>query len=511
MSYRAQVISLALCRTDRVISRFQQPAAVASALFPLFADLHDRPVLVVGGGAVAERKLAALLEAGALPRIQALDLSPTIRAWLAAGRVSWIGPRFHPRALDDVWLVVAATDDPQVNREVAAAAQQRRVFANIVDDAELSSVHVPARVQRGDLQIAISSGGGAPMVARHVRRQLETWFDDSWGALTALFARHRQAIRVRYPDTAQRRRFFEQVLQGELPRLLRQRQQARAEQWLEQALQEAPAPGVGSVVLVGAGPGDPGLLTLHALRAINEADVILYDRLVSDEVMQLARRDATRIEVGKSAGHHSMRQQDIHALMLEHARAGRRVVRLKGGDSFVFGRGGEELQALRAEGVEYEVIPGITAAVACAAYAGIPLTHRDYAQSLRLVTAHCKESLDTLDWAALAQARQTLAFYMGVAGLETIQARLSAEGCPATTPFALIENGSRANQRVVGGRLDQLAQAAREHEVRSPALLIIGEVAALAADLHWFGAPPLRAGQAQVSPCPAAVTLPHAA
>ncbi|GGD44127.1 siroheme synthase CysG [Pseudoxanthomonas indica] len=482
---------------------------MASALFPLFADLHDRPVLVVGGGAVAERKLAALLEAGALPRIQALALSPAIQAWLDEGRVTWIGPRFHPRALEDVWLVVAATDDPQVNQEVAAAAQQRRVFANIVDHAELSSVHVPARVQRGDLQIAISSGGGAPMVARHLRRQLETFFDDSWGALTALFARHRQAIRARYPDTAQRRRFFEQVLQGDLPRLLRQRQQARAEQWLEQALRDSPARSVGSVVLVGAGPGDPGLLTLHALRAINEADVILHDRLVSDEVLQLARRDAQRIEVGKSAGHHSVRQEAIHELMLEHARAGRRVVRLKGGDPFVFGRGGEELQVLRAHGIDFEVIPGITAAVACAAYAGIPLTHRDHAQSLRLVTAHCKDSLDTLDWPALAQSRQTLAFYMGVAGLDTIQARMVAEGCPPSTPFALIENGSRANQRVLAGRLEQLAVAAREHGICSPALLIIGEVAGLAVDLHWFGAPPLSADQARA--LPVHTSLPHAA
>jgi len=507
MSHVAQVISLSLCRADRVISLLQQPAAVASALFPIFADLHDRPVLVVGGGAVAERKLAALLEAGALPRIQALSLSPAIQAWLQAGRVSWIGPRFHPRALDDVWLVVAATDDHQLNREVAAAAQQRRVFANIVDDAELSSVHVPARVQRGELQIAISSGGGAPMVARHVRKQLETWFDDSWGALTALFARHRQTIRARYPDTAQRRRFFEQILQSELPRWLRQHQSERAEDYLHEALLAPPTRSAGSVVLVGAGPGDPGLLTLHALRAINEADIILHDRLVSDDVLQLARRDAQRIEVGKSAGHHSMRQEAIHELMLEHARAGRRVVRLKGGDPFVFGRGGEELEVLRAHGIAFEVIPGITAAVACAAYAGIPLTHRDHVQSLRLVTAHCKDSLDTLDWQALAQSRQTLAFYMGVAGLEVIQARLAAEGCPPSTPFALIENGSRANQRVLVGRLDQVAQAAREHDIRSPALLIIGEVAALAESLHWFGAAPLHSGQTQnVVP-----SLPHAA
>ncbi|MEE7561563.1 uroporphyrinogen-III C-methyltransferase, partial [Xanthomonas sp. Kuri4-2] len=215
-----------------------------------------------------------------------------------------------------------------------------------------------------------------------------------------------------------------------------------------------------------AGPGDPGLLTLNALRALNEADVILHDRLVSDAVLLLARRDAERIEVGKSAQGHSTRQEQIHALMLEHARAGRRVVRLKGGDPFVFGRGGEELEFLHDHGIPFEVVPGITAAVACAAYAGIPLTHRGHAQSLRLVTAHCRDSLDTLDWQALGQERQTLAFYMGVAGLEALQQRLLHTGRGAATPFALVENGSRPEQRVVTGTLDALAATARQHQVR---------------------------------------------
>jgi uroporphyrin-III C-methyltransferase/precorrin-2 dehydrogenase/sirohydrochlorin ferrochelatase len=245
------------------------------------------------------------------------------------------------------------------------------------------------------------------------------------------------------------------------------------------------------VVLVGAGPGDPGLLTLRALRALNVADVILHDRLVSAEVLRLARRDATRIEVGKSANGHSVRQEEIHALMLEHARAGKRVVRLKGGDPFVFGRGGEELEFLHDHGIAYEVVPGITAALACAAYAGVPLTHRDHAQSVRLVTAHCRSSMDTLDWPALAQERQTLAVYMGVAGLETVQAQLLAHGRAAETPFALVENGSRADQRVVTGTLADLAAQARRHDVRSPALLILGEVASLSHRLAWFGAEPL--------------------
>ncbi|KAF1695414.1 uroporphyrinogen-III C-methyltransferase [Pseudoxanthomonas daejeonensis] len=247
----------------------------------------------------------------------------------------------------------------------------------------------------------------------------------------------------------------------------------------------------GGVALVGAGPGDPGLLTLNALRALEAAEVVLYDRLVGAGVLALANPAALRIEVGKSAGNHSMPQEQIHALMLEHARAGRRVVRLKGGDPFVFGRGGEELEYLHAHGIPYRVVPGITAAVACAAYAGIPLTHRDHAQSLRLMTAHCRDSVDTLDWASLAQERQTLAVYMGVAALGHLRERLLAAGRDPATPFALVENGSRPEQRVVTGTLDDLAATAQAHAVASPALLILGEVAALAAQLHWFGATPL--------------------
>ena len=267
---------------------------------------------------------------------------------------------------------------------------------------------------------------------------------------------------------------------------------------MQTLLRERPASASGSVVLVGAGPGDPGLLTLKALRALNEADVILHDRLVSTEVLDLARRDAERIEVGKQAGQHFTTQERIHALLLEHARAGRRVVRLKGGDPFIFGRGGEELEFLRKHDIPYEVVPGITAAIACAAYAGIPLTHRDHAQWVRFVTAHCGASLDTLDWHALAQERQTLAVYMGVAELESLRTRLVAHGRAADTPFALIENGSRPEQRVITGTLGELPERARAHAVRSPALLILGKVAAVAESLHWFGARPL--GIAKLEP-----------
>ena len=451
-------------------------------------------MLVVGAGAVAERKIEALLRAGALPRIGAPRLSPALAARAEAGQVQWLAGSFQANWLDtDIWLVIAATDDAAINREVAAAAQSRRLFANVVDDAQLSAFHVPAVVERGPLQIAISSGGGAPMVARHVRRQIETLFDQAWGQLAELVSRKRGLIRERLPDLAARRRFFDRLVEGPVLDLLRRRQSVDAQcQLLQDLANEAPTP-TGSVVLVGAGSGDPGLLTLNALRALNQADVILHDRLVSADVLQLARRDADYIEVGKSAQGHSTAQDYIHALMLEHARAGKRVVRLKGGDAFVFGRGGEELQFLRAHGIAYEVVPGITAALACAAYAGIPLTHRDHAQQLRLVTAHCKNSLDTLDWSTLAQARQTLVFYMGVSALAQIRAQLLEAGLPASTPFALVENGSRSSQRVVSGQLRNLAETARQHQVQSPALLIVGDVAALADELHWFGAAPLHA------------------
>ena len=467
------------------------PDTAQPRLFPLFADLRGRRVLVVGGGAVARRKTEALLDAGAQVVVGAPALEATLDAWRTQARIQHLAGVFAAHWLDDVWLVIAATDDAMTNRAVVAAADARRVFCNAVDDAELSRFHVPARVERGPLQIAISSGGGAPMLARLVREQLELQFDASFGALAELLTRQRERIRARWPDLTARRRGFADLLSGPLQGLLRRRQHLAAERAFDAVLRGRDASPQGSVALVGAGPGDPGLLTLRALRVMNEADVIVHDRLVSDEVLQLARRDAERIDVGKHAGDGGHSQTGINALLVELAASGKRVVRLKGGDPFVFGRGGEELESLRENGIDYEVVPGITAAVACAAYAGIPLTHREHAQSLRLVTAHGKHDLDTLDWDSLARERQTLAFYMGVAGLERIRERLIAHGLAASTPFALIENGSRSTQRVLNGALADLPTLARLHDMRAPALLIIGTVAAFANTLHWFGRPPL--------------------
>jgi uroporphyrin-III C-methyltransferase/precorrin-2 dehydrogenase/sirohydrochlorin ferrochelatase len=512
------------------------PDPSASArLFPLFADLRGRAVLVVGGGAVAARKVQALLGTGARIVVGAPVLSPPLQALAADGRIEHRPGEFAPDWLDAAWLAIAATDDPAVNRAVAEAGDAQRVWVNVVDDVELARVQLPARVERGPLQIAISSGGGAPMLARLVREELETRFDDSFGALAELLARNRERFRLRWPDPMARRRVFEGLLAGPLQGLLRRRRHIEAGRLLEGVLAAGAGAGDtspparrptaravdgggegavgevtsqpptqatplrGHVALVGAGPGDAGLLTLRALRLLNEADVILHDRLVGPDVLQLARRDAERIEVGKRGGGQATPQAEINALLVEHAAAGRRVVRLKGGDPFVFGRGGEELEALRAAGIDYEVVPGITAAAACAAYAGIPLTHRDHAQSVRLVTAHGKDSLDTLDWPALAQERQTLAFYMGVARLDVVQGQLLAHGRAPDTPFAIVENGTRPEQRVVTGRLTDLSHLAQRHAVQSPALLIVGEVAALADALHWFGDAPLGADHAPLA------------
>ena len=469
--------------------------ATAARLYPLFAALEGRGVLVAGGGVVADRKVRALLGTGARVIVGAPELSPALAHWHDEGLIDWRRGAFEPAWLDDVWLVVAATSDPDVNRAIAAEAASRRLFANVVDDSTLSTFHVPAIVDRSPLQIAISSGGAAPMLARSLRERLESMLDHALGPLAALFERLRAAVRSRQPELPERREFYERALRGPALSLLRAGQEAEAERALRAAL-EAPVDGArGRVALVGAGPGDPGLLTLRGLRLLNEADVILHDRLVSDEILELARRDAERIEVGKQAGSHRFSQKQINDLMLQYARAGYRVVRLKGGDPFVFGRGGEELEFLRAHAIPYEVVPGITAAIGGASYAGIPLTHRDHAHSVQFVTGHGREPLGAPDWTALAQPDQTLAIYMGVAQLAEIRERLLAAGRAGSTPVAIVENGTRGEQRVIVTQLCDLDGClAERHRLVSPALLIVGDVAALAERLAWFGAPPIRDG-----------------
>lgn len=458
-------------------------------LYPLFANLTDRPVLVVGGGDVADRKVAMLLRAGAKVTVGAPMLGPELRERLQHSRIIYRSGAYQSEWLEDAWLVIAATRSRTLNARIAADGHARQRLVNVVDDPALSSFQVPALIDRSPLLVAISTAGVAPVLARRLRERIESLLDPAIGSLLKLAQRYRARIRARYTDLAARRRFYDWLHDGPVNALIRAAHPVRAERQLIAALSNTneSMEKNGSVVLVGAGPGDAGLLTLRALRALNEADVILHDELISPQILDLARRDAWQIAVGKRGGGTHTPQENIHALLLEHAQAGRRVVRLKGGDPFVFGRGGEELEFLRKHGIAYEVVPGITAAVACAAYSGVPLTHRDHAQSVRLVTAHCRQSLDTLDWRDLARERQTLAIYMGVSQLAELTRQLLAHGRAPDTPFALIENGSLPNQRTLTGALNELPTLAIHHAIRAPAIVILGEVATLADVSHWYG------------------------
>lgn len=452
---------------------------------PIFCRLDNKPVLLVGGGEVAERKARLLLDAGAQLTVVAPELDPELAALAATGEIEWLAGEFAPAQLTGKWLVVAATDRREVNALVYQSANQARIFANVVDDPKRSSFIMPSIIDRSPLMVAISSGGKAPVLARLLREKLEALLPQHLGAVATFAGSLRERVKARFATMGERRRFWERLLGADrLGQALARGDSASAQQ-LADSLFANESQSAGEVVLVGAGPGDPGLLTLHALRQMQQADVVVYDRLVSDEVMSLVRRDAKRIFVGKQAGNHCVPQEGINQLLLEEAKKGQRVVRLKGGDPFIFGRGGEELETLVGSGIGFQVVPGITAASGCAAYAGIPLTHRDHAQSVRFVTAHGKGGARDLDWPLLARDRQTLVFYMGLSSCATIREQLLAHGKGGDTPVALIERGTQPSQRVIRGTLDQLPQLAMG--VESPALIMVGSVVTLADQLAWFG------------------------
>ncbi len=452
---------------------------------PIFCRLDNKPVLLVGGGEVAERKARLLLDAGAQLTVVAPELDPELAELAANGSIEWLAGEFAPAQLTGKWLVVAATDRREVNALVYQSANQARIFANVVDDPKRSSFIMPSIIDRSPLMVAISSGGKAPVLARLLREKLEALLPQHLGAVAAFAGSLRERVKARFASMGERRRFWERLLGADrLGQALARGDSASAHQ-LADSLFADESQSAGEVMLVGAGPGDPGLLTLHALRQMQQADVVVYDRLVSDEVMALVRRDAKRIFVGKQAGNHCVPQEGINQLLLEEAKKGQRVVRLKGGDPFIFGRGGEELETLVGSGIGFQVVPGITAASGCAAYAGIPLTHRDHAQSVRFVTAHGKGGAQDLDWPLLAKDRQTLVFYMGLSSCATIREQLLAHGKAINTPVALIERGTQPSQRVIRGTLDELPALAVG--VESPALIMVGSVVTLADQLAWFG------------------------
>lgn len=458
--------------------------------FPIFLKLTGQAVLVVGGGEVAARKIDLLLRAGAQVKVVAPEVVDSLAALAAAGTITHLPAEFAPEHLHGMRLAIAATNKPSINAWVARQAEQLNIPVNVVDDRELSRFIVPAIVDRSPVVVAVASSGDAPVLTRRLREKLEAFLPQRLGVVAKLAGRLRSAVKQRIAAPSARRRFWENFFDGPIAAdVLSGRVDAQAaEARINDALRlgEGSAQPPGEVVLVGAGPGDPGLLTLRALRALQNADVVLYDRLVSEPIVDLARRDAERIYVGKAPGDAHVTQENINALLVKLAKQGRRVCRLKGGDPFIFGRGGEELEALAAAGIRFEVVPGITAAAGCAAYAGIPLTHRDHAQSLTLVTGHCKGETDKVDWDLLARPGQTVVFYMGLGHLEGIVTRLRERGVPADRAAAVVEHGTQADQRVITGTLSDLASKVAQAQIASPALLIVGEVTRLHDTLHWF-------------------------
>ncbi|MGE4755908.1 siroheme synthase CysG [Yersinia enterocolitica] len=462
---------------------------------PLFADLKQRPVLVVGGGEVAARKIDLLHRAGAQVRVVAQTLSSELEQLHQDGRIHWLALDFLPEQLDEVFLVIAATNDTALNAAVFAAADQRHLLANVVDDQPRCSFIFPSIVDRSPLVVAISSAGQAPVLARILREKLEALLPSSLGDMAAVAGRWRGRVKQHVASMGERRRFWENAFSGRFASLISRGQLAQAEEELQLSL-EGQNRNQGEVALVGAGPGDPGLLTLRGLQVIQQADVVLYDHLVSPEVLDLVRRDAQRICVGKRAGAHSVAQEETNQLLVTLAQRGKRVVRLKGGDPFIFGRGGEELQVVARAGIPFHIVPGVTAASGATAYAGIPLTHRDYAQSVTFITGHCRADGDDVDWQALARGRQTLAIYMGTVKAAEISQQLIAHGRASTTPVAVIGRGTRVDQQVLTGTLAELELLA--HQAPTPALLVIGEVVDLHHQIAWFGQQP-QTGQA-ISP-----------
>lgn len=456
--------------------------------FPLFMDLHEQPVLVIGAGNVAARKIRLLRKAGARIRVVARTLNATVDSWRAEGSIEWISKQYRPGQLNGVRLVYAASDDVDLNLRVHADAEASGIPVNVVDDRRHCRFITPAIVDRSPLQIAISSGGTSPVLARRIRAWIERLLPVGIGRIAEAAGRFRYQAATAMP-LEQRRRFWDALLSRGRILQWSNRSPRAIEDGIRRALNTPETfQTQGIVYLVGAGPGRPDLLTVRALQVLGQADVILHDKLVPVEILDLARRDADFIDVGKRAGSHHASQQQINRLMVKQSRLGKQVVRLKGGDAFVFGRGGEEMEYLQSHGIDYEVVPGVTAAIACAAYAGIPLTHRNHAQSLSFVTGHVAAHSKAPDWHHLAGKGRTVAVYMGVKQANRLRRQLLAAGLDGSLPVALVADGTRQWQQVLHGTINELPAMSSQLIKGAPALFIIGEVAALGKKLAWFEA-----------------------
>lgn len=454
---------------------------------PIFIKIKDRRCIVVGGGIVAIRKVTMLLKAEAAIEVISPKLCPELIALVEAKKISHLNATFSAEQLEGACLVIAATDDETINQAVSKAAKERNIPVNVVDSPDLCTFTMPSIVDRSPVVIAISSGGAAPVLARILRAKIETMIPASYGHLATLAKEFRSKVKMRFATMQERRIFWEDVFAGPIAEQVLSGQEPAARKALNAILDgKSEATHKGEVYLVGGGPGDPDLLTFRALRLMQQADVCVYDKLVSPEVMELVRRDAELIYVGKARDQHTLPQEEINELLARLAKEGKRVLRLKGGDPFIFGRGGEEIETLMGHGVPFQVVPGITAASGVSSYAGIPLTHRDFAQSCTFTTGHLKDGTVDLDWPALVRPKQTVVIYMGLVGLAEICKQLVAHGLPATTLAAVVQQGTTPKQRVVAGDLKTLAKKVEAAEMKPPCLIIVGDVVKLREKLAWF-------------------------
>ena len=454
-------------------------------IFPISLKLQQQRCLIVGGGHIAYRKAGLLQKAGAIIDVVAPDIDAALLELVRQSQGHYEAAAFNTEIpLRQYRLVIAATDDAAINRQVFEACEAENVLVNSVDDPPHCRFMVPAIVDRSPLLISVATNGASPVLSRQIRTQLETSIPHGMGKLASFSGQWRAAVKAKIQNPDERRIFWENLYASPLKEQVFNDNLQEANRLIEQALQEWTTP-KGEVYLVGAGPGDPELLTLKALRLMQQADVVIYDRLVSDPIMELCRRDAEKIYVGKARSNHAVPQEGINALLVKYAQEGKRVCRLKGGDPFIFGRGGEEIEELFAAGVGFQVVPGITAASGCSAYAGIPLTHRNYAQSVRFLTGHLKEGSPELPWSELVYENQTLVLYMGLVGLEKICQKLIAHGQRPDMPVALVSKGTTPEQKVVVGTLADIASKVTEHQIQAPTLTIIGEVVKLREQLQW--------------------------
>ena len=455
---------------------------------PIFIQIKHRPCLVVGGGSIAARKVALLRKAQADVTVVSPDICDELQTLKQEKLIKHQPRAFEDTDLEECVAVIAATDQRPVNQRVSELAHALRLPVNVVDNPDLCSFIMPSIIDRSPVVIAISTGGASPVLARLIRTKLEGSIPAAYGRLAKLVEGFRDKVKSSFPNVESRRGFWETILEGKVAELVFTGHEDEAKVLLDKAIDEqSEKPEMpGEVFLVGAGPGDPDLLTFRALRLMQQADVVVYDRLVSPAIMEMVRRDAEIVYVGKERDKHTMQQENINQLLVRLAKEGKRVLRLKGGDPFIFGRGGEEIELLAEEGIAFQVVPGITAASGCSSYAGIPLTHRDYAQSCVFVTGHLKDGSVDLNWKALAHPNQTVVFYMGLHGAPTLCKEMVAHGLPSSTPVALVEQGTTPQQRVYIATLDTLLDVIASKDIKPPTLIIVGEVVTLHEKLSWL-------------------------